>query len=88
MYDLYEGRRGPTQGDEADDDGASSSSSSSSPRSSESDELLMVEEAPKETKKEDKKDDENDTFVAITLDVDETVTGWPRTKVEEEASCG
>ena len=78
MYDLYEGRRGPTEGDEVDDDGASSSSSSSrSSKSSDSEELMMVEEAPKEIGPETKNDKEKDTFVAITLDVDETDFEWP-----------
>ena len=76
MYDLYDGRRAPTQGEEQASSSSSSTSSTPSDEESDGSEELQPDEEHGESRPEEAASEEKETFIAITLDIDENDFEW------------
>ena len=76
MYDLYDGRRAPTQGERQASSSSSSTSSTPSDEESDGSEELQPDEEHGESRPEEAASEEKETFIAITLDIDENDFEW------------
>ena len=76
MYDFYDGRMAPTQGDQEEASPSSSStlSQASDGESDGSEELRPDDSLP--SRPEVKEPEKEKTFIAITLDIDESDFDW------------
>ena len=76
MYDLYDGRRAPTQGEEQASSSSSSTSSTPSDEESDGSEELQPDGEHGRSQHGEAVSEEKETFIAITLDIDENDFDW------------